>query len=360
MSITKWISSLFQKLEPESVDAKDAGLDARQESVKTEVASTLEDAVAGLSPEQRMFWDYASRITQVLNESLNISNSSKNPETKVSRLELAKLKLNELVELINVHPYIKLTNIDDVRKTIENLTEKYVSVGYFAATEGADQGYQQDVWKQWNVPMMDMTKGFRFTATLQLRTPLRVISRHMEYHEGLTDPPRIAHTQWEGCWLPVLKTWAEQGIEGLPEIPDNGYVASSVGPLENHGVDFQKFLVALRTIVESNQSIEARRDAIEGGFISGQWRDFCILLGGHEDIKNRFFPMFIHTINGIPSSVLLDLQNRGLTTPKKLAQESDESLLSIKGIGPAKLKAIRLAAESATNQNAEFLDLVRH
>ena len=56
--------------------------------------------------------------------------------------------------------------------------------------------------------MLDVSLGFQFCATLQLRTPLRVLLRHGElYLRNDGGQPHIAHEPWEGIWLPKTKTF---------------------------------------------------------------------------------------------------------------------------------------------------------
>lgn len=59
----------------------------------------------------------------------------------------------------------------------------------------------------------DIMAGYTFCATMQLRTPLRVLLRHGEKHQGPKEPPVIAREQWKGIWIPVSKSWAELGFD---------------------------------------------------------------------------------------------------------------------------------------------------
>ena len=66
-----------------------------------------------------------------------------------------------------------------------------------------------------NAPMpswiADDYRGFKFSATLQLRTPLRVLFRHDElYLKNDGRQPQIAREPWEGIWLPVTKRFEEK------------------------------------------------------------------------------------------------------------------------------------------------------
>ena len=49
----------------------------------------------------------------------------------------------------------------------------------------------------------DIIEGLQFIATLQLRTPLRVLTKHGEMHKDRkSPPPSHAKELWEGLWIP--------------------------------------------------------------------------------------------------------------------------------------------------------------
>ena len=64
----------------------------------------------------------------------------------------------------------------------------------------------------------EIIAGLQFFATLQLRTPLRVLQWHGKLHTDRdTPPPQVAQMEWEGIWLPKTKTWKELG--GAVSVP---------------------------------------------------------------------------------------------------------------------------------------------
>jgi hypothetical protein len=76
----------------------------------------------------------------------------------------------------------------------------------------------------------------RFYATLQLRTPLRVLSRHGELHrERFSPPPTVTQAEGEGIWLP--------GIEGLGPPGFESIFASDVGYVKERA--YLPFLLAI-------------------------------------------------------------------------------------------------------------------
>jgi hypothetical protein len=307
---------------------------------------------------QRFTAERATSLMEIINESLQLANNSTNPSTKVSRLELARAKLDSLELIAAQHPFIKLQRLDAVRKTIAQLAEESTKAGYYALTDESCREYRQDVWRGIQMPIADITTGWKFGATLQLRTPLRVLLRHGEVHMGLSDPPAIAKVQWEGFWLPILKTWREMGIDldGSAEL--NGTMASDVGQVPRDGGEYLTLLVRLRKIVESDLAVEQRRMALRDELRKPEWADYCARLGGKEAVCCKFFPPFIGTITGLSDATVKAIWTLGSITPDALSLATDTELLAIKGIGPAKLKAIRAASANAQHPASEFVDNV--
>ena len=196
--------------------------------------------------------------------------------------------------------------------------------------------------------------GLQFIATHQLRVPLRVLSRHGEVHRDMHSPaPIIAMAPFEGIWLPLTKTYRELGID-MDELPWT--VASDIGPVLSH--DYLPFLVAMRSIVESEGTATARRGRLIDELRRSIWDDARNRSGGAYAVADRFFPPFIASIQGLPCEAASVLRAKGLKTAASLTRASDAELLAIKGIGPAKLKLLRAACVAATEQDEEWRDLV--
>jgi hypothetical protein len=80
-----------------------------------------------------------------------------------------------------------------------------------------------------------------------LRTPLKWLERHREYHAG-ADRPTEQLPPEHACWVPVVKTWRSLGID-MDEVPHTT-MASQIGQISVDGGDFLPFLKEYRTIVE--------------------------------------------------------------------------------------------------------------
>jgi hypothetical protein len=203
----------------------------------------------------------------------------------------------------------------------------------------------------------DIITGLKFCATMKLQTPLRVLKRHGEVHQGVDQPPPlIAREAWEGIWVPKTKTFRELGLDREEPAPTT--MASDVGPIPTDGGKYLKFLLAVRSLVEADASVLVRREQLRKELETPQWVEFAAKLGGKQKIIDCFFPPFLAAIARISLGAVAALRERGVVTPSMVATVADADLLAIKGVGPVKLKAIRDACAAATDQSAEFIDLV--
>lgn len=88
------------------------------------------DAIAGM----------AQRIVDIVNESLKIANESNIPETKFSRLGVAKQKLAELKSMVSKFPFLKIATLDKVELSISELEMEFTQKGYQAIANGNEDG----------------------------------------------------------------------------------------------------------------------------------------------------------------------------------------------------------------------------
>ena len=203
--------------------------------------------------------------------------------------------------------------------------------------------------------MRDICGGYIFCATMQLRTPLRVLLRHCEIYPHPDDKqPRIAKELWEGVWVPKSKTFMELGIN-LPEFP-LGAMASQIGSIPGDGGPFLAFLISVRVIVETAETLMLRRENLGRQLDDASRLPFVNALGGKEAVLNYLFPPFIDTIRGLSAAAREELRRAGLLTPVALDEVATGDLLKIKGLGPSTLKTICQACATATDRCSEFVD----
>lgn len=219
--------------------------------------------------------------------------------------------------------------------------------------EESDQRYLE-AWRA----NSDIIVGLRFVATMQLRTPLRVLERHDELHTDVNaSPPRIAQEMWEGIWLVKTRTYREMGID-LSEF-DAGSMATDIGPITGGIAPYLTFLRAFRMCIEEESSIRIRVMNLRDVLSDDNFKDFVDRHGGSEAIIDRFFPYFVDTIPTLTALSISELRRMRLTTLSRLANTGDEALLAIKGIGPSKLRTLReYCAACVGESDEERVDLV--
>jgi hypothetical protein len=93
----------------------------------------------------------------------------------------------------------------------------------------------------------DLISGWQMSVTMQMRTPLKWLQRHREFHEGPDRPVEVLPPE-HACWVLVPKSCKALGID-LPEVPEST-MASEVGQIPVDGGDFLPFLLEYRMIVE--------------------------------------------------------------------------------------------------------------
>lgn len=94
----------------------------------------------------------------------------------------------------------------------------------------------------------DILDGYRFSATMQMRTPTSVLCQHGRIEKVPAHKlPRIVKQDWQGAWLPHLKPVEELG----PCTRDvKGAMASDVGYVPQDGGDFLRFMLLVHQIVD--------------------------------------------------------------------------------------------------------------
>lgn len=203
----------------------------------------------------------------------------------------------------------------------------------------------------------DILSGWRFIPTMQLRTPLRVLSRHGEVHKGLSsEPPILTREQWEGVWVTVTRSYRELGID-IDE-PALTIMASDVGTIPADGGDYLPFLIAVRTAAEGDGSIAERREAVAAVLRDPGHRKFVRTHGGQGAVLDQLFPPFAAAIPRVSGKVAEALACAGYRTPAKISAASDRDLRVLAGVGPATVKALREAAEGAEDKGARYVDRV--
>ena len=187
-------------------------------------------------------------------------------------------------------------------------------------------------------PAAKYLEGMSFCATFQVRTPLRILKRHGKALPLGSELPNDFEP-WMGIWIPKPRSFRELGID-LDEPDWDSTVASPAGPVKPS--EYLPFLIAVRQAVEdSSGGLRGRLARLEAVSARPEFSRFVTAEGGVARLSDRLFPPFLSSIPSLPSNSRADLVKLGLSTAGALRAAPDHLLLTVKGIGPAKLEAIR-------------------
>lgn len=186
-------------------------------------------------------------------------------------------------------------------------------------------------------PAADIISGLVFHATLQTRTPLRILRRHGQVVPLGTALPDDFE-QWMGIWFPQPKSWRELGLD-IDELPEFE-AASDAGPVK--ASEYLPFLIELREAIEdASGGIAGRIERLERVCAKPKFARFVSALRGFEFLRDCFFPPVLSLIPGLRSSSQVELRRHGLFTVAALRIAADNTLQAVNGVGPAKLSALR-------------------
>src|SRR5438552_10878824 len=203
-------------------------------------------------------------------------------------------------------------------------------------------------------PNADVIKGYEFCATLQLRTPLRVLQHHGEVQQWSENGlPKYAHFLWEGIWLPITYSWEElagaHGNIAAARAADSfdhasAEMASDIGPIQQDGGTYLGFLRAFRGIVEFSVSPDEKREAIEA--LSRHHPDYAKHISIHRARSINWLDEWLRyeewlQVPGIGTRIARFLYDAGLGSREMLENASDTQLSAIKGVGSATIAKIR-------------------
>lgn len=171
--------------------------------------------------------------------------------------------------------------------------------------------------------------GWKFCATLQIRTPKKYLLMHGKIlPKGEVIQPK---EMWQGILVPSLKE------EFQLDVP-NRTCASDIGPVSDS--EYLPFLLKLRSLVETEQSINDRIESLKASSWTEQERGYVAGHGGIDALAEKFFPPSLGEI-GFTAAQIAQLYERGIYTPVQVNRMSDEDILSVKGIGATRLRKIR-------------------
>lgn len=130
--------------------------------------------------------------------------------------------------------------------------------------------HQKNMIKSDDVEYSDIIDGYKFTATMQMRTPASVLRQHGRIEKvPVHRLPRIVRHEWQGMWLPNPKSFRDIGLD-IDEFP-MGTMASDVGQIPDDGGDYLRFLLFIDHINSLEADLTKKKELIRSAyFMVGQ------------------------------------------------------------------------------------------
>lgn len=196
----------------------------------------------------------------------------------------------------------------------------------------------------------DIVDGLKFSATLNINTPLSVLRHHGDFFRGPFSEAPIYGTQADGVWLFKMKTFRDLGID-VDELPDSSR-ASDIGSVTTS--DYLPFLVQFRSVVESNDTPDQKlRNLLElpkqSAHFNDIWQKLC---ASYADFPASFFYFPFISLPGVGRQLAKRLYDAGFRTTDEIVTSSLDRLTAIHGLGIAtatKITSLALPARKSSD-----------
>jgi hypothetical protein len=199
----------------------------------------------------------------------------------------------------------------------------------------------------------DLISGWRYSATLQLRTPLAYLERHGEFSPGPEQPPLIGPADNhlpDGTGFNPWGFWVQEiDYEGRGfSPPPPGRRATAWGPVQIDSEEERSliaFLKSFRSIVETGDSLDQMLAELKELSTStpGNRHWWARCAGGDPLWPDSYFigQLSINLPKGVGASRAEKLYLAGFRTLEEVQAASDGELLAIPGLGKGLLAKIR-------------------
>ncbi|MCP9891217.1 hypothetical protein KBY57_09150 [Cyanobium sp. Aljojuca 7D2] len=195
----------------------------------------------------------------------------------------------------------------------------------------------------------DLISGWRYSATLQLRTPLAYLKRDGEFSPGPQEPPMVGPAESHlpdgtgfnpyGIWVPVI----DPGI--LPP-STSARRATEWGPVRIGSEEERNlisFLKSFRYIVETAEGLDQKLSELKELSTSTpeNRKVWGKLKRGGPLFPDSFFISALMSLPGVGASMAQKLYQAGFRTVAEVQASSDGELLAIPGLGKGLLAKVR-------------------
>ena len=197
----------------------------------------------------------------------------------------------------------------------------------------------------------DVTAGWLYSATLQLRTPLAYLERHGEFSPGPKEPPLIGpaeNTLPDGTGFNPYGGWGRVIDPGILPPSKLATRASELGPIRIGSKDEKEllsFLKAFRYIVETGETLDQMLSELEELSTStpGNRRLWARYSEGNPLWPDSYFigQLWLKLPKGVGPSKAEKLYLAGFRSVEEIQAAPDEDLLKVEGLGKGLLRKLR-------------------
>lgn len=275
-------------------------------------------------------------LAEIINESLNICEVTKNIETKKSRVLLAEDKLNELKKLCREHADI----------TLGSLTETELLISKYKIESGMNIDRDFD----------DLIEGFIFHPTLKLNTSLWLLEKNGEIFKGeFGDRPQYGDDS-QGIWTPKTNSKFDFLLEGATASSDAGQVikeqylvyAKSFRKIVESDLSAKDKIIKINNLPKNSSTHRAIHDQVISFYGNIDWLYEYAFSNFNEKLDYYYDEDgYLHLIDGLNKASIEQLTFAGVNNIHQLSKMNDKNLLSIKGIGKVSLQKIRSSLSGA-------------
>lgn len=197
----------------------------------------------------------------------------------------------------------------------------------------------------------DLISGWRYNATLQLRTPLTYLERHGEFSPGPQEPPMVGPAEGHlqdgtgfnpyGIWLREIDPDILPHSTTATRATDWGQVR--IGSEEERNL--VSFLKSFRYIVETAEGLDQKLSELKELSTStpGNRRWWARCAEGSPLWPDSYFigELWIQLPKGVGSNMAEKLYQAGFRTMEEVQAASDGELLAVPGLGKGLLAKAR-------------------